>query len=129
MAERLAVAAGVRSGDAVIEVGTGLGVLTSALAARADDVVTIEIDSGLVAALRADEALAANVELIHADALDLDLRALVTRLGAPGRPVRVVANLPYSAATPMLRRLLDLRDVLTDWAVMLQREVARRLVA
>jgi 16S rRNA (adenine1518-N6/adenine1519-N6)-dimethyltransferase len=126
IAERLATLSGVEPGDVVIEVGTGLGVLTRALARRAARVVSIEIDSGLVRALEAEQLLPENVELIHADALDQDLRALVERFDSP---VRLVANLPYSAATPLLRRLLDLRDILQDWSVMVQRELAERLIA
>jgi 16S rRNA (adenine1518-N6/adenine1519-N6)-dimethyltransferase len=127
-AERLARLAGVGAADTVIEVGAGLGVLTRALAERAARVISIEIDSGLVRALESDGALPPNVELIHGDALSIDLRALVGAAG--GRAgVRVVANLPYSAASPLLRRLLDLRDLLLDWSVMLQRELAERLLA
>ncbi len=126
LAPRLASLAGVEPGDSVIEVGTGLGVLTRALAARARRVVSIEIDSGLVRVLTAEKLLPSNVELIHADALELSLAELVQRLEPP---VRVVANLPYSAATPLLRRLLDLRERLADWSVMVQRELAQRLLA
>jgi 16S rRNA (adenine1518-N6/adenine1519-N6)-dimethyltransferase len=86
------------------------------------------VDAGLVRALRAEALLPANVELRHADALELDLAALVRELGAAG-PVRLVANLPYSVASPLLRRLLDLRALLVDWSVMVQREVALRLLA
>jgi 16S rRNA (adenine1518-N6/adenine1519-N6)-dimethyltransferase len=126
LADRLAGLAGIEAGDLVIEIGTGLGVLTRALARRARRVVSIEIDSGLVAALREEDLLPPDVELVHGDALRLDLKAY---LGDAPASVRVVANLPYSAATPLLRRLLDLRHRLTDWSVMLQREVARRIVA
>jgi 16S rRNA (adenine1518-N6/adenine1519-N6)-dimethyltransferase len=136
LAERLAQLAGVQPGDAVIEVGTGLGTLTRALASRAERVVSIEFDAGLVRALRADALLPGNVELVHADALSLDLAELAGSLAqrnsgdtATARPVHVVANLPYSAATPLLRRLLELRGLLVDWSVMLQRELADRLVA
>lgn len=125
-AERLARLAGVEAGDSVLEIGTGLGVLTRALAARATRVRTIEIDAGLVRALQAESLLPANVELVHADAMALDLGEQVAALPAP---VRVVANLPYSVATPILRRLLDLRDVLADWSIMIQRELADRIVA
>ncbi len=139
IALRLAQRSGVEAGDAVIEIGTGLGVLTRQLARRAAWVTSIEIDSGIVAALRAEALLPDNVELLHADALDVDLAALAERLSrpAPGpsgpdarpRPVRLVANLPYSVASPLLRRLIDLRHRLADWSVMLQRELAERLVA
>jgi len=126
LAARLVDLAGVEAGDGVLEIGTGLGVLTRALAARAARVVTLEVDAGIVRALRAEAALPANALLIHADVLRADLASL---LGGLGRPARVVANLPYSISAPVLRRLLDLRDRLVDWSVMLQREVARRLVA
>jgi len=124
IAARLAQLAGVEQDDTVVEVGTGLGVLTRALAARAHRVVSVEIDAGLVRALEAERLLPENVELIHADALALDLADL---LGRCGPRVRLVANLPYSAASPLLRRLLDWRDRLLDWSVMVQREVAARL--
>lgn len=110
----------------MIEIGPGLGVLTRALAERARRVATIEIDAGIVRVLREEGDLPANVDLLHADALDVDLRALAISLGAP---VRVVANLPYAVSSPLLRRLLDLRDVLRGWLVLVQREVADRLVA
>jgi 16S rRNA (adenine1518-N6/adenine1519-N6)-dimethyltransferase len=110
----------------VIEIGTGLGVLTRALAKRAQHVVTIEIDAGIVRALRADDALPDNVELVHADALEVDLAGCV---GARVGTVRLVANLPYNVSAPLLRRCLDLRNQLTDWSVMLQSEVAARLLA
>jgi 16S rRNA (adenine1518-N6/adenine1519-N6)-dimethyltransferase len=124
IAARLAQLAGVAEQDTVVEVGTGLGVLTRALAARARRVVSVEIDAGLVRALEVEKLLPQNVELIHADALGLDLAEL---LGRCGPQVRLVANLPYSAASPLLRRLLDLRDLLLDWSVMVQREVGARL--
>lgn len=126
VARRLVQHAAVSEADAVIEIGPGLGVLTRALAERARRVVAIEIDSGLVRALREDAALPSQVELLHADALEVDLRALAVRCGAP---VRVVANLPYAISSLLLRRLLDLRDVLVDWSVMLQREMAERVQA
>lgn len=126
LADELARRAGARAGDLVFEVGTGLGVLTRALAARVDRVRSVEIDSGLVRVLEAESLLPGNVDLVHADALEIDWPAW---LEAADRPVRLIANLPYSVATPLLRRLLDLRAGLEDWSVMLQSEVADRLVA
>ena len=126
LAEDLARRAGASEGDLVFEVGTGLGVLTRALAARAGRVRSVEIDSGLVRVLRAESLLPENVELVHGDALEIDWQAWIDEAD---RPVRLIANLPYSVATPLLRRLLDLRHGLEDWSVMLQSEVADRLVA
>jgi 16S rRNA (adenine1518-N6/adenine1519-N6)-dimethyltransferase len=125
-AERLARLSGVGADDTVIEVGTGLGALTRALAARAARVVTIEIDSGLVRALESEGTLPPNVELIHGDALKMDLRAIAESAAAE---VRLVANLPYSGATPLLRQLLDVSELLQDWSVMVQRELGERLLA
>ncbi|MFK7898330.1 MAG: 16S rRNA (adenine(1518)-N(6)/adenine(1519)-N(6))-dimethyltransferase RsmA [Myxococcota bacterium] len=130
-ADDLARRAGASEGDFVIEVGTGLGVLTRALASRAARVRSVEIDSGLVRVLEAERLLPENVELVHADARDVPWREWLTeaRAGGDGPPVRLIANLPYSVATPLLRTMLDLRDVLEDWSVMIQTEVAARLAA
>jgi 16S rRNA (adenine1518-N6/adenine1519-N6)-dimethyltransferase len=125
VAERLVALAGVAPDEGVIEIGTGLGLLTRVLAAHARRVETIEIDAGLVRALRAT-GLPANVRLHHADALEVDLAALLSELGPP---VRVVANLPYSVATPLLRCFLGLGTRVRGVAVMVQREVAQRIRA
>lgn len=125
-ARELARRAGASPGDFVIEVGTGLGVLTRALAERCARVRTVEVDSGLVRVLEAEGLLPDNVELIHADAREVDFRAWLSE--AP-EPARIIANLPYSVATPLLRHFLDLGDLLEDWSVMVQSEVADRLVA
>ncbi|MEN8181994.1 MAG: 16S rRNA (adenine(1518)-N(6)/adenine(1519)-N(6))-dimethyltransferase RsmA [Myxococcota bacterium] len=124
LARKLVARSGVREGETVLEVGPGLGILTRALAAVAARVVTVEVDAGLVRALRAS-GLPPNVELRHGDAMREDLEAL---LRGPG-PARVVANLPYAIASPLLRRILDLRVRLEGWSVTLQKEVALRLQA
>lgn len=126
-ADDLARRAGADESDFVIEVGTGLGVLTRALARRVARVRSVEIDSGLVRVLQAEELLPENVELVHADAREVPWREWVE--GAGEARVRLIANLPYSVATPLLRTMLDLRDVLQDWSVMIQSEVAARLAA
>lgn len=129
LAEKLVRVAGVGPNDSVLEIGTGLGILTRALAGAAARVRSVEIDGGLIRGLRGDSILPAEVELVHADALDLDLAAQIAELGEGGAPVRVVANLPYSVATPLLRRLLDVASNLAGIGVMVQREVAARMRA
>ena len=126
LARRLVELAGVAPGDRVIEIGTGLGALTRALAERDARVWSLEVDKGLVRVLRAESLLPDGVELIHADALTFDLEGLARRVGSP---LRFVANLPYSISAPVLRRLLDLRRLVVDWSVMLQKEVALRVLA
>lgn len=130
LADSLAQRAGASAGDCVIEVGTGLGVLTRALATRAARVRTVEIDAGLVRVLEAERLLPENVELVHGDARKLEWGRWIDEARASGASaVRVIANLPYSVATPLLRVFLDHRDRLADWSVMIQSEVAARITA
>ena len=116
--------AGVGPDDVVLEIGPGLGSLTIPLAGAARRVVAVEIDAGLVRAL--DEVLAGvdNVEVVHADALRVDLAALVD-----GGPARLVANLPYNVATPLVMQALAAGHAFGDLFVMVQREVGERWTA
>jgi 16S rRNA (adenine1518-N6/adenine1519-N6)-dimethyltransferase len=109
--------------DVVLEIGGGIGVLSERLAVGAEHVHVVEIDRGLEPRLKELLAPFDNVTLHIVDALELDLRALEPA------PTKVVANLPYSiAATAILRTIDELRSV-TDWVVMVQREVGERLAA
>ena len=104
--------------DVVLEVGPGLGVLTRYLAERVERVHAVELDRSLAPHL-AD--LPPNVELEWGDALRLDLAA--------SRPTKLVANLPYGIATPLIVESLDGLPTVRRWCVMVQREVADRLFA
>jgi 16S rRNA (adenine1518-N6/adenine1519-N6)-dimethyltransferase len=106
--------------DVVLEIGPGLGVLTRYLAARVARVHAVELDTSLEARLR---ELPGNVELHFGDALGLDLAAI-----APDAS-KLVANLPYNVATPILVESLDGLPQVGLWCVMVQREVADRLFA
>jgi 16S rRNA (adenine1518-N6/adenine1519-N6)-dimethyltransferase len=110
-----------------LEIGPGRGAITGPLAEKAARVIAVEIDRDLAAALPL--TLPANVRVIQADFLNLDLASL---LHDEQLPIRVVANLPYNVATPILFRILhEAGDgrVLRDATLMLQREVADRLLA
>jgi 16S rRNA (adenine1518-N6/adenine1519-N6)-dimethyltransferase len=109
--------------DVVLEVGPGLGVLTTYLADRVGHVHAVELDRSLEPRLRARVGTRANVTLRFEDAMGLDVPAL-----AP-RPDKLVANLPYNIATPLLVESLDGAPSIGLWCVMLQREVADRLFA
>lgn len=118
--ERLAVLAG---DDVVLEVGAGLGVLTAFLAERVALVHAVEIDRTLERHLRELLTSHRNVRLRMGDALELPLGALEPS------PTKLVANLPYGIATPLLVESLDRLPSIGLWCVMLQREVADRIVA
>ena len=110
------------AGDVVLEVGAGEGVLSERLAAAAAHLHTVEIDRGLERALTPVAALP-NVELHWGDAMKLDLAALRPP------PSAMVANLPYSVATPLILRTIEELPSLGSWTVMVQREIADRLRA
>lgn len=116
-------------GDIVVEIGAGKGVLTAALAEKAGRVIALEKDARLIPGLR--EVLPANAEVIHADVLGFDFRALARALAASlgGRALRLAGNLPYSISTPLLFKVLDDRDSISDAVFLLQKEVAERLTA
>jgi len=109
--------------DVVLEIGPGLGVLTRYLAARVGHVHAVELDRSLEPKLREALAASPNVELRFGDALRLDLATL------DPAPTKLVANLPYNVATPIVAESLDGLRGVSHWTVMVQREVADRFFA
>jgi 16S rRNA (adenine1518-N6/adenine1519-N6)-dimethyltransferase len=109
--------------DVVLEIGPGLGVLTAYLADRVARVHAVEVDRSLEPRLAERLARASNVELHFGDALRLDLAALEPQ------PTKLVANLPYNIATPLMVESLDGLPNVGLWCVMVQREVAERFFA
>jgi 16S rRNA (adenine1518-N6/adenine1519-N6)-dimethyltransferase len=114
--------AGLAAGDVVLEVGAGEGVLTERLAPVAAHVHTVEIDRRLEPPLAPLAALP-NVSLHWGDAMKINLAAFEPA------PTAMVANLPYSVATPLILRTIELLPSLASWTVMVQREIADRLRA
>jgi len=111
--------------DLIVEIGAGRGVLTAALADKAGRVVAVEKDERLIPGLR--EAMPPNIDVVLADALKVDLRELRKKSGAP--LIRLVGNIPYSISTPLLYRVLDEREIISDCVLLLQKEVAERVTA
>jgi 16S rRNA (adenine1518-N6/adenine1519-N6)-dimethyltransferase len=111
--------------DFVLEIGPGLGILTEALLASAGKVAAIALDRRLATHLRGEFGADSRFSLVEGDALAIDLAEIVP----PDRDYLVAANLPYSVATAVLRRLLEEPHRPQRLAVMVQREVAERLVA
>lgn len=119
--DRIAQAVCPEREPAIIEIGPGQGELTGRLLERAARVVAVEIDPALVEFLRVKFAGEARLTVVHSDALETDL-------GQWGQ-VAVAGNLPYYAATPIIERVLALRHSLRHAVFLVQKEVARRLVA
>lgn len=117
-------AAGVGPADSIVEVGPGLGVLTWDLVKSAGHVTAVELDGELAAALREESASVHNLEIIQGDARDIDLCRVVG-----WDAYKLVANLPYYAAMPILRHFLESSCPPTRAIVMVQREVAKSMTA
>ena len=121
---RIVRLASLQPGDRVLEVGAGVGTLTVALAHEAAWVTAVEIDRRLIPALEEVLGGLGNVTVVAGDAMELDFGSV---LG--GVRTRLVSNLPYNIATPLLARLLAERPEIDDFLVMVQREVGERLAA
>ncbi len=126
--ERIIRAAGITGEDLCLEIGPGIGTMTQYLAETAREVVAVEIDKNLIPIL--DETLSdyGNVTVIHDDILKVDLNRIVEQRNG-GRPIRVVANLPYYITTPIIMGLFEKQVPVKSITVMVQKEVAERMQA
>ena len=111
-----------KPGEALVEIGPGLGAMTDPLVARCEHLTVIELDRDLAQRLRQRPEL----NVIEADVLNVDFAALAAQ---QGRPLRVVGNLPYNISTPILFHLLAAAEHVVDQHFMLQREVVERMAA
>ena len=118
--------AGITEEDFVIEIGPGIGTLTQYLAASAREVAAIEIDDALIPILEDTLSGYDNVTVIHDDVLKVDLTRLAEEKNG-GRPVKVVANLPYYITTPIIMGLFENHVPLDSITIMVQKEVADRM--
>ena len=119
-------AARVGKEDVVVEVGPGLGGMTLALAREVKKVIAIEIDRKLVAILKEKVTGHPNVEVVESDILKVDFKHFFQK---EGHPIKVVANLPYQISTPLLFRFIESKEAFSAFTLMLQKEVAERMVA
>ena len=124
--DKIIAGAGVTKDDMVLEIGPGIGTMTQYLAEAAGKVVAVEIDRNLLPILQETLADYDNVKVIHADVLSLDLEKLVQEENG-GRPIKVVANLPYYITTPIIIALFEQHVPLANVTVMVQKEVAARM--
>lgn len=125
---KIIAGAGVNKDDMVLEIGPGIGTMTQYLAEAAGSVAAVEIDRNLLPILEETLADYDNVTVIHADVLSLDLNQLVQEKNG-GRPIKVVANLPYYITTPIIMALFEQHVPIANITVMVQKEVAARMKA
>ena len=117
---------GIEKEDMILEIGPGIGTMTQYLAEAAREVVAIEIDKNLIPILEDTLSEYKNITVINQDVLKVDLRKLVMEKNQ-GRPIKVVANLPYYITTPIIMELLESKLPIESITIMVQKEVAERM--
>lgn len=126
--ERIIKAAEIGREDCVLEIGPGIGTMTQYLAENARKVVAVEIDKALIPILEETLGACDNVTVLQGDILKTDIGELAERFNA-GKPLKVVANLPYYITTPIIMELFEKNIPLESVTVMVQKEVAGRMQA
>ena len=122
--DEIVKAANLQEGEPVLEIGPGIGTLTQGLAQSGANVTAIELDTRLLEVLDTTLAQYSNVTIVHGDVLKLDVPSIMNN-----EPFKVVANLPYYITTPIIMSLLESRLPIERLVVMVQKEVALRMVA
>ena len=124
--EKIIAAAGVTEDDGVLEIGPGIGTMTQYLAEHARSVVAVEIDKNLIPILQETLKEYENITIINDDILKVDINKLTEEYNG-GRPIKVVANLPYYITTPIIMGLFEGGVPIDNITVMVQKEVAERM--
>lgn len=124
--DKIISAAGVTKDDMVLEIGPGIGTMTQYLAEAARQVIAVEIDTNLIPILGETLKEYDNVKVINEDILKVDIKALAEEYNG-GRPIKVVANLPYYITTPIIMGLFESGVPIDNITVMVQKEVADRM--
>lgn len=124
--EKIVSAAGITKDDRVLEIGPGIGTMTQYLAESAGQVIAVEIDTNLLPILTDTLKDYSNVKVINQDILKVDINELVKEYNN-GRPIKVVANLPYYITTPIIMGLFESNVPIDNITVMVQKEVADRM--
>lgn len=123
--EKIVEAAEITREDCVLEIGPGIGTMTQRLAEEAGEVIAVEIDKNLIPILGETLADYDNVTILNEDILKVDIHKIVDEHG--GKPLKVVANLPYYITTPIIMTLLESHVPLQSITIMVQKEVADRM--
>jgi 16S rRNA (adenine1518-N6/adenine1519-N6)-dimethyltransferase len=125
---KIIASAEIKKGDKIVEIGPGPGSLTEALLGAGAEVIAIEKDDLLAQALFRLKGPDHHLDIIHSDILALSLDDLLKNSLKPNQKAKVIANLPYHITTPIIAKLIELRDVISEIVIMVQDEVAKRFV-
>lgn len=124
--DKIIDAAGIGPEDCVLEIGPGIGTMTRRLAGEAGRVIAVEIDKNLIPILQDVLSDYENITILNEDILKVDILALVEKYNE-GKPIKVVANLPYYITTPIIMGLFESNVPIDNITVMVQKEVAQRM--
>ena len=122
---RIVDASKIGGDDTVVEIGAGLGAMTSMIAERAKKVIAVEIDPKLVNVLNEELKEISNIEIVHKDVLRYDFSSPLSEDGK----IKVIGNIPYNISSQILFRLIEFRDHISSATLMFQKEVADRIAA
>src|SRR5450759_3338130 len=123
---RIVHAANISQEDIVVEIGAGIGVLTENIAKKAKRVIAVEIDRNLVEVLKDKLGVYDNVEVHSGDILKFDFNSISETHSSK---IKIIGNVPYNISSPLIFRLLSFRPVISDFMLMLQKEIVQRLVS
>jgi dimethyladenosine transferase len=126
--EKIINAAKITKDDFVLEIGPGIGTMTQYLCEHAREVAAVEIDKNLIPILKETLNIYDNAEVIHGDILKIDVERLIQEKNY-GKPIKVVANLPYYITTPIIMGLFESHVPIDSITIMVQKEVAERMQA
>jgi len=117
----------IKRGDIVVEIGSGLGIMTAIIAREAKKVIALEIDKYMVDILREELKNLSNVEIVQTDVLKYDFSSACSEY--PPEKLKVIGNIPYNISSQILFHLIQFRDYISSMVLMFQKEVAERIIA
>ena len=125
--KKIVMISDIKSGDIVVEIGSGLGIMTAIIAQEAKRVIALEIDKYMVDILREELKNHSNVEIVQTDVLKYDFSSAYSE--SPSEKLKVIGNIPYNISSQILFRLIQFRDYISSMVLMFQKEVAERIIA
>jgi 16S rRNA (adenine1518-N6/adenine1519-N6)-dimethyltransferase len=125
--KKIVMISDIKSGDIVVEIGSGLGIMTAMIAQEAKRVIALEVDKYMVDIMREELKNHSNVEIVQTDVLKYDFSSATPE--SPSEMLKVIGNIPYNISSQILFRLIQFRDYISSMVLTFQKEVAERIIA